>query len=187
MSQELADKLSKKFTELTKIECKANFFEKGKTHIPTKLGKNKKGVYVFFLNKDICFKVGKANSKSQARWNSHHYSLDKTTPSTFTKSILSHLTILKKYFKKEDIEKFESILKSYKLNENNIKEKIKNMDSKRVKEMSDKLSLKIWIQNNIHRIEFVLDNKNNEVDFDTSLLEALIQFELKPIFEGKKA
>ena len=187
MSQELAEKLSNKFTKLTDIECEATYFEKGEEHIPTTLGENKKGVYVFCLNEDVCLKVGKANSNSQARWNSHHYNLDRTTPSTLTKSILSHLTMLKKYFEKKEIENFMLILKEYGLDEQNIKQKIKEMPKKDVKDMCKKLELKKWIKNNIDRIEFVLDNTNDEIDFDTNLLEALIQFELKPIFEGKES
>ena len=187
MSQELANELSKKFTELTKIKCEAKYFEKGEKHIPTKLDENKKGVYVFFLNENVCFKVGKANSNSQARWNSHHYNLDRTTPSTLTKSILSHLTRLKEYFNNEEINKFEVILEKYNLNEKNIRKEIKAMEQENVNKMSIELNLKEWIENNIHRIEFVLDNTNDEIDFDTNLLEALIQFELKPIFEGKES
>ena len=47
--------------------------------------------------------------------------------------------------------------------------------------------MKNWIQNNTNRIEFLINNMNDNIDFDTNLLEALIQFELKPIFEGKNA
>ena len=106
MSQELANEISKEFTEITNIKCTATYMEKGSTHTPTTLDSDKKGVYVFLIDEKTCFKVGKANSKSQARWNSHHYSVDKSTPSTFTKSILKNLHILKKYFNQEDIKKF---------------------------------------------------------------------------------
>jgi len=183
MSQELGDKLSKKFEELTKIKCKVKFLSKGVNHRATTLKENKKGVYVFFLNENICFKVGKANSNSQARWNSQHYSLDKSTPSTFTKSILSNLMIMKKYFEEAEIKKFENILKEYNLDESNFKQEIKKLDKTLVKELSNKLNLREWIQNNMNRIEFILDN-NTDNNLDTNLLEALVQFELNPIFEG---
>ncbi len=187
MSQHLADELSNEFTKLTGIECKATFIKKGKRHKPTKLSKKQKGVYAFLLNEDVCFKVGKANSKSQARWNSHHYNLDKTTSSTLIKSILSHLKILKKYFDKEDIDRFKSILKKYKISQKSLKEDLKKLDKKKIKKLSDELSMKDWIQNNINRMEFLIENKDDDVDYDTNLLEALIQFKLKPIFEGKNA
>lgn len=187
MSQELANEISKEFTEITNIKCTATYMEKGSTHTPTTLDSDKKGVYVFLIDEKICFKVGKANSKSQARWNSHHYSVDKSTPSTFAKSILKNLHILKKYFNQEDIEKFESILNKYSINQSEFKDSIKNLDKKKVKDLSNELNLKIWIKNNISRIEFLLENTDDNIDFDSNLLEALIQFRLKPIFEGKNA
>lgn len=87
MNQELANKLALEFKQLTNIECSSKFMNKGQQHQPTTLKKEEeKGVYVFLLNQKHCFKVGKAGTKSTARWNSHHYNLDKSTPSTFTKS-----------------------------------------------------------------------------------------------------
>ncbi len=88
MSQKLADQLKDEFTNMTDIQCEAVFMEKGASHKPTTLLASKKGVYVFLLDDSTCFKVGKAGSKSPARWNSHHYNLDQSTPSAFTKSIL---------------------------------------------------------------------------------------------------
>ncbi len=80
MSQNLANKLKKEFLEITNITCEATFMEKGESHKPTTLKSYEKGVYVFLLNDKTCFKVGKAGSKSPARWNSHHYNIDKSTP-----------------------------------------------------------------------------------------------------------
>ena len=42
--------------------------------------------------------VGKAGPKSKARWNSHHYNLDNSTPSTFPKSIKKSPELFKNYF-----------------------------------------------------------------------------------------
>jgi len=187
MSQELANQIVKEFKAITNINCTATFMKKGKEHNPTTLSPKQKGVYVFLLNKDICFKVGKANSNSQARWNSHHYNVDKKTTSTFTKSILNNLDLLKKYFNNKDIEEFELILKNYSINQKQFKKEIQKLDSDIVKKLSKELNLKNWIKNNINRIEFLLDNIDNEIDFDSNLLEALIQFKLQPIFEGKNA
>jgi len=128
--------------------------EKGDSHKPTTLSKDKKGVYVFLLG-NHCFKVGKAGSKSQARWNSHHYNLDETTPSTLSKSIKKDLDRFKSFFselKHDEIDK---------LNKNNIKE---------------------WIQNNISRIEFIISEK--ESDYALNFLEAFVQFKLRPEYEG---
>ena len=146
----------------------------------------KKGVYIF-LNEKICFKVGKAGNDSQARWNSHHYNLDKSTPSTFTKSFLKDLNNFKKYFNKEkqkELDNFASFLKEYNL-EKNFKENIKLKSKEDIKELSQKLNLKTWIQKNINRIELLIPN--SKFDYDLTLLEALAQFKLKPIYEGKNA
>ena len=159
MSQELANKLKEEFKQITNITCEATFMEKGENHKPTTLKKDEQGVYVFLLDENTCFKVGKAGPKSPARWNSHHYNIDESTPSTFTKSILKDLDKFKTYF--------DSSLHS---EIDNIKEQ-KNS--------------KEWIQNNISRIEFKISSQ--ESAFALNLLEALIQFRLQPIYEGKNA
>lgn len=53
---------------------------------PTHLPKGKQAVYVFSEDEQV-LKVGKAGSKSQARFVSHHYNL--SAPSTLAKSILN--------------------------------------------------------------------------------------------------
>ena len=159
MSQRLADELGKEFTRITNIICKTTFMEKGVNHKPTRLKKNEKGVYVFLLNDKICFKVGKAGSKSPARWNSHHYNIDKSTPSTFTKSFLKDLTQFKTYFDSSLHDELDKL--------------------------KEQKNSKIWIQNNISRIEFKISSE--ESDIALNLLEALIQFKLNPIYEGKSA
>ena len=124
MNKDKIEELSKKFTELTQIECDTKFIPKGINHQPTTLEKGKKGVYVFLLSNKVCFKVGKAGSNSMARWNSHHYNLDKATKSTFTKSFLSDLNNFKKYFddkQKKEIEYFEEILLKYSISIKNLK------------------------------------------------------------------
>ncbi len=157
MSQELAKKIKNEFEKLTGISCSAKFMEAGPNHEPTTLEKTKSGVYVF-MKGDYCFKVGKAGSKSQARWNSHHYNLDETTPSTMPKSIIKHKTKFKRCFPAELHQSIDAISK------NNIQE---------------------WVKRNLSRIEFVIPNQEDK--FALNLLEALAQFELKPIFEGKSA
>ena len=159
MSQDLANKLKEEFLKITNINCEATFMLKGKNHKPTTLRESEKGVYVFLLDDEICFKVGKAGAKSPARWNSHHYNIDKSTPSTFTKSFLKDLTQFKTYF---NLSLHDEI---------DILEKEKNS--------------KKWIQNNISRIEFKINSQ--ESDIALNFLEALIQFRLNPIYEGKSA
>jgi len=157
MSQNLANRLKSEFTTLTGVNCAASFLEKGASHQPTALSNNQKGVYVF-LNGNYCFKVGKAGSKSKARWNSHHYNLDATTPSTFPKSI------------KKDIERFKSFFPADKHQE------IDDLNPE---------NIRAWIQNNISRMEFIISG--NESDYALNLLEALLQFRLMPEYEGKNA
>jgi hypothetical protein len=186
MNEEKAKELSKKFTDLTNGTCNTAFMKRGKFHKPTTLPSDKKGVYVFLLSNKICFKVGKAGSASQARWNSHHYSLDKSTPSTFTKSFLSDLDDFKNHFndeQKKEIESFKAKLLEYEIK--NLKEDIKKLSKDTVRKLSQELKLNDWIKNNIDRIEFLIPASDN--DYDLNLLEALIQFELKPIYEGKRA
>ena len=127
MNEEKANELSKKFTDLTDIVCTFTFITKMEAHQPTTLPSDKKGVYVFLLSNKICFKVGKAGSGSQARWNSQHYNLDISTPSTFTKSFLSDLDNFKEYFndeQKKEIESFKKMLLKNRIK--NLKEDIKN-------------------------------------------------------------
>lgn len=155
MNQNLAEEIAQEFYKITSIKCNAIFMKKGENHFPTSLQKNEQGVYVFLIE-NKCFKVGKAGAKSQARWNSHHYNLDKTTPSTFSKTLI------------KDKENF-------KLNFNHSQQKeIDNLNPKNIKK---------WIKNNISRIEFKISN--SESKFSLSLLESLVQYKLEPIYEGK--
>lgn len=157
MSQNLANRLKDEFVRLTGVECTAVYMEMGENHVPTTLGTSEKGVYVFLYG-NYCFKVGKAGANSQARWNSHHYNLDNTTPSTLPKSITKDTSRFKRFF---PVEKHAEI---------------DNLSPDNVKE---------WIQNNISRIEFKISN--NESDFALNLLESLLQFRLMPEYEGKNA
>lgn len=155
MSQEIANLVKTEFERLTKMEVSATYMAKGQSHKPTTLQSGMCGVYVF-MNDQHCFKVGKAGSKSKARWNSHHYNLDETTPSTLPKSIIKNKTKFKECFPVESHHEIDALEKS------NVQE---------------------WIKSNMSRIEFLF--KDNGNSFALNLLEALAQFHLKPIFEGK--
>ena len=157
MKQNLANRLKTEFFNFTGIDCSALYMEMGQAHIPTALKNDEKGVYVFLYGSH-CFKVGKAGPKSQARWNSHHYNLDKKTPSTFPKSIQKDVERFKRFFPVEKHEEIDG------LNPNNIKE---------------------WIRCNISRIEFKISS--SESDYALNFLESLIQFRLMPEYEGKNA
>jgi hypothetical protein len=157
LNQEMVDELCKEFIDLTQVKCKARFLERGKSHKPSLLSDNQKGVYVF-LNENCCFKVGKAGSNSKARWNSHHYNLDKATPSTLPKSMMKDLKRFKEFFPEHKHSEIDA------LNASNMRK---------------------WIQNNTSRIEFVISG--DESDFTLNLLEALLQFKLQPEYEGKRA
>lgn len=57
------------------------------THLPVQLPNNFAAVYIFKWN-DQYLKVGKVNSNSNARYQSHHYNPD-SSPSNLSKSLLS--------------------------------------------------------------------------------------------------
>ncbi|TWH76276.1 hypothetical protein LX59_01199 [Azomonas agilis] len=52
-------------------------------------------------------------------------------------------------------------------------------------DLLSKSNIQDWIKNNMSRIEFLI--KDNDDPFALGLLEALVQYHLKPIFEGKNA
>lgn len=157
MSQNIANTIKIEFKRLTNIEVSAVYMPKGTTHIPTTLQNGMCGVYIFLSGK-YCFKVGKAGAKSKARWNSHHYNLDDTTPSTMPKSIVKNKEKFKTYFSSEMGDAID------KLNKSNIQ---------------------AWVKENLCRIELLIPEQ--EDSFALNLLEALAQFHLRPIFEGKNA
>lgn len=127
-----------------------------KTHHPSKLEKGSCGVYVF-LNERCCFKVGKAGLKSNARWTSHHYTLNEKIPSTLPKSIQSNMDKFKEYYPSIMHDEIEAL---------------------------NKLNIQSWIKQNIWRIEFVIKEQGT-TPFALNLLEAIVQFNFEPIFEGK--
>lgn len=157
MSQAIATSLKEEFERLTKLDVSATYIPKGSSHKPTSLQPGMCGVYVF-MTEEHCFKVGKAGSKSKARWNSHHYNLDETTPSTLPKSIIKNKNEFKKFF---PIELHSGI------------------------DTLDKSNVQNWIRNNMSRIEFLI--RDNGDTHALNLLEALVQFHLKPVFEGRNA
>lgn len=157
MSQEIANIIKAEFERLTDIGVSAKFMQNGQNHNPTTLQNGWCGVYVF-MNEKCCFKVGKAGAKSKARWNSHHYNLDETTPSTMPKSIMKHKQRFKMQYPTERHHEIDSL---------------------------SKLNILNWIKNNTSRIEFLI--QDNGDPFELGLLEALAQYHLKPIFEGKNA
>ena len=107
------------------------------------------------MNEHAVFKVGKAGKNSQARWNSHHYNLDGTTPSTFPKSIVKNKEKFKEYYPRAKHSEIDNLASDH---------------------------CKDWIQKNVSRIEFTMEAPCNR--FALGLLEALAQYHLKPIFEG---
>ena len=84
---------------------------KGLAHKPTMLKSGRCGVYAFVTDTH-CLKVGKASSKSQARWNSHHYNLDETAPSTLHKSIIKSKARIKELYRIETHQMIDSLDKS---------------------------------------------------------------------------
>jgi len=157
MSQEISDTIKAEFECLTDMSVSATFMQKGQDHNPTTLQRGMCGVYVF-MNESCCFKVGKAGAKSKARWNSHHYNLDETTPSTMPKSIMKHKERFKRQYPSAKHQEIDAL---------------------------SKLNIQSWIKNNMSRIEFLIEDNGDS--FALGLLESLAQYRLKPIFEGKNA
>ncbi|MBL1270858.1 MAG: hypothetical protein COB25_000275 [Oceanospirillales bacterium] len=155
MSQAIANQIAEEFKGITGIEVSQKFMGNGPTHSPTSLQSGMCGVYAFMAGED-CFKVGKAGPKSKARWNSHHYNLDETTPSTMPKSIIKYKPRFKRSFPEEKHREIDELSKE------NIQE---------------------WIKENMSRMEFLIEDQGD--GFALNLLEALVQFYLKPIFEGR--
>ncbi|MFU1520394.1 hypothetical protein ACM25P_18195 [Vreelandella alkaliphila] len=155
MNQALADRIAEEFKGITGIEVFLEFMDRGPTHNPTSLQTSMCGVYAFVAG-EYCFKVGKAGPKSKARWNSHHYNLDETTPSTMPKSIFKYKDRFKRCFPEGKYREID------KLNKENIQQ---------------------WIKENMSRMEFLIEDQGD--GFALNLLEALVQFHLKPLFEGR--
>lgn len=157
MNQVVANRIAEEFKSITGIEVSSTFMLNGTEHNPTSLQAGLCGVYAF-MSGDYCFKVGKAGPKSKARWNSHHYNLDETTPSTMPKSIL------------KNIDRFKTCFPETKYNE------IDQLKKENIQQ---------WIKENMSRMEFLMNDQGD--GFALNLLEALVQFHLKPIFEGRRA
>lgn len=157
MNQAVANRITEEFKSITGIEVSATFMRNGPSHNPTSLQTGTCGVYAFMAG-DCCFKVGKAGPKSKARWNSHHYNLDETTPSTMTKSIIKNKSRFKRCFPDAKHHEIDQLKKE---------------------------NIQQWIKDNISRMEFLIGDQGD--GFALNLLEALVQFHLKPIFEGRRA
>ncbi|MDG4813401.1 hypothetical protein P8629_10310 [Hydrogenovibrio sp. 3SP14C1] len=155
MNQAFADRIAEEFKGITGIEVFQEFMDSGPTHNPTSLQTGMCGVYAFVAG-EHCFKVGKAGPKSKARWNSHHYNLDETTPSTMPKSIFKYRGPFKQCFPEGKHREIDE------LNKENIQQ---------------------WIKENMSRMEFLIEDQGD--GFALNLLEALVQFHLKPLFEGR--
>lgn len=151
--EKLVNQIYEQYLSVTAIQCEIDIFEKGITHIPSMLEKGKQGVYVFYKD-DICFKVGKAGPKSKARWNSHHYNLDSTTPSTMTKSIMKDLESFKVLYDNLHCDEIEGFAPD---------------------------NIKSWVRNNMCRVEFKISGAESK--FSLGLLESLVQFYFRPIYE----
>lgn len=151
----MANTIKHEFERITGISVTATYMPKGETHNPTSLQTGTCGVYAFVTDSH-CLKVGKAGKRSKARWNSHHYNLDKTTPSTLPKSILKNKSSIKQLFSNEFHAGIDGL---------------------------NKASMQNWIKANTSRMEFLIEDGGDR--YALNLLEALAQYHLKPIFEGR--
>lgn len=157
MSLRLAMEIAEEYMRITGIEVSVAFMPNGPDHSPTSLQAGMCGVYAFLAG-DCCVKVGKAGPKSKARWNSHHYNLDETTPSAMTKSIIKNRGQFKKCYPDTKHREIDRL---------------------------DKQNIQQWIKSNMDRMEFLMKYQGDGIALN--LLEALVQYRLKPIFEGRLA
>lgn len=187
-----ADIIRRIFGKLTcsKTQCSVTVLEAGEDHKPTRLEKGEIGVYVFLNNKK-CFKVGKAGITSQPRWSSQHYNLDISTPSTFSKSLLNKISDFSKYFDgkaKEDLLEFARIInkelpKDF-MFKKSVLAKLNTGEKKSFYLVKDSIPIKQWIQNNTSRIEFKIPYDKGKNKYALDLLEKLVAYRFKPLYEG---
>lgn len=132
----------------------------------SKLKEGYSAVYIF-IYKDEFLKIGKANSKSIARFTSQHYGF--SANSTLAKSLC-------------DDKSFRKKIKEYKeyngVNRNNVKsiKKYKGINKNNVKS---------WMLKNLWRINiYIKPDKEKIALAKTELIEAILHYEFRPRFEG---
>lgn len=123
---------------------------------PSSLAIGKQAVYLFLL-RGLCLKVGKAGSKSQARFTRHHSGANRA-PSTLANSILSNRERLKSVVLPNHHNKIDTL---------------------------DDTTVGAWIEQNTECLNIVLSNHSG--DHTLSLLEAFLQCPSVPLFERKTA
>ncbi len=172
--EEMTRKIGEFFTAFTGIRLIAcnfmyarRFTDKENLHSASQLiVGQEQGVYVFIVDNRHCIKIGYAGAKSHARWNSHHYNLDKSTSSTLTRSILHDSQKFIDYMSdtsiKTQAQHFVSILKSN----------------------SDKSKIRTWLEKYTSRMEFKFSA--DESRFAGKFLESSLHFILNPLFEGRE-
>jgi len=205
----LSEYVAQAFSDMTDISLKYNVMFSKKyvkqNKLPaekahegaSKLGKTEQGVYVFLLDRRHCLKVGKAGCNSKARWDSHHYTLNRTS-SSLPLSILNKPDPLKAYFdarnKSKDIKSFlKTLEKIHKKIENRIAEEKKKTAEEKKKTAEEKMEysqfdekrqVRKWIVSNFSRLEFILSG--DVPDYAINLLEGFLQWILNPCYEGGK-
>ena len=188
----LTQMISDFFSDVTGIQLLAADFmqakhgtsaSKGrKTHEASQLKKDEEqGVYVFIVDREHCLKVGFAGKKSPPRWNSHHYNLDHSTPSTLPKSILKDGESFVEYLS-ESVNKRETtnFLLALRTAEQYLKE---HPGQPIEKKLSNRI--RSWLENNTLRMEFKISAKDKESMFAARFLESFLHFLLTPRYEGR--
>lgn len=137
----------------------------------SKLKEGYSAVYIFIYKHENgnyeFLKIGKANSKSIARFTSQHYRF--SANSTLAKSLC-------------DDKSFRKIIKKYKdyngVNKNNVKsiKKYKGINKDNVKS---------WMLNNLWRINIYIKPDKEKIELaKAELIEAFLHYEFRPRFEG---
>lgn len=200
-----AIKIFKRLTGVNIIDYK--FLQKGEKHVPSKLGKDEQGVYIF-ISDSHCLKVGSVGDNSQPRWNSNHY----TKPFVFTEknfyfsSTLSRSLVTKtiknldngtakrtaviadngsiKYFPDDSIK--DELTKLYDFVYDVMAKKDKYMEDNKYIMLSNKAtkSFSNFVKENTHRFEIKINSEKNTNAI--RLLESMVIYALNPVYEGNK-
>lgn len=188
--QELTEIVPKFFEKITEIKLRTCF--NCGHHSISKLEKGEQGVYIFLVGDKHYLKVGKVGCNSDARWNSHHYTLNRTA-SALPLSIKNNPGLLREAFRDnpESLDNFLEILRNIQqlIDKKIKKEKKLTKKQKRPKERRDysrfdpDKKVRDWIEKNTRRIEFILPVKAPK--YAVNFLEGFLQWLLQPLYEGR--
>ena len=166
----------------------------------------KYGVYVFFLG-EKCLKVGKVGPKSKARWEYQHYRLG-AAQSSLPNSIKNDKNFLSDFESEiKDKEEFDKLFSketspsqpNQSEDEKAELEAIHQELARQIQDLKGEIKpdtvtgIRDWIKKHCIRLEFILTStagdtaeSKRKVAFATNFLEAFLQWQLEPRYEGRQ-